>query len=505
MPTEIDLLRLFRDETPGPDDAAWERARSAIAVIEEPTPIGRRHRRRRRIVIATAVAIAAGVAAGFLAGALQGPPSLAKPLVSAWQPARPLPSAPTGLRVPADSWRLLSYLTPQGWQESTSGPEPGELTCATALTCYIEGDNASSPSGPADMNAFYASGDGARTWSVLPVPAGVTFTSALACATRSDCAAGGLYYGHQPVYLSTTSGGHSWTVAPMPERAGRIVELACASATSCRGLTQTSSQGPYLNFEQVRPGIKLVTTTDGGKHLTLTPFPSGTAIQSLSCPTSTHCVAYGLYLAPGPDDKTGPDPTRGVMLVSDDAGATWRPGAMPADVGGGAFPQVTCVDASRCMMIGFVMGPGPQGGSTSVSKSGKITETVPDQYSVVGFSADGGLTWTVRRLPASIPAPELDALACPTASLCYAAGSAAIPQRIGNTYNGGSSIVVVTHNAGRTWQRVSFAVPARVPTGMQGDSFMDIGQIQCPLPDACVALGVSDQGSKSTPVYTNHG
>ena len=46
---------------------------------------------------------------------------------------------------------------------------------------------------------------------------------------------------------------------------------------------------------------------------------------------------------------------------------------------------------------------------------------------------------------------------------------------------------------------------AAVPGGMQGDSFMDIGQIQCPSPDACVAIGVSDQGSTSTPIYTNHG
>jgi hypothetical protein len=80
------------------------------------------------------------------------------------------------------------------------------------------------------MDSLYASGDGARTWSVLPVPAGVTFTSALACATPDDCAAGGLYYGHQPIYLSTTSGGHSWTVAPMPP-----VALTPGALTWCRG------------------------------------------------------------------------------------------------------------------------------------------------------------------------------------------------------------------------------------------------------------------------------
>jgi hypothetical protein len=34
---------------------------------------------------------------------------------------------------------------------------------------------------------------------------------------------------------------------------------------------------------------------------------------------------------------------------------------------------------------------------------------------------------------------------------------------------------------------------------------MEIGQIDCPQQNACVALGVSDQGSTSTPIYTNHG
>jgi len=155
-------------------------------------------------------------------------------------------------------------------------------------------------------------------------------------------------------------------------------------------------------------------------------------------------------------------------------------------------------------MLGYVIGPGPQGGSLSVSDSGQITETVPDQYSVVGFSADGGLTWTAHRLPASVPGPFLEALACPTASLCYAAGEAAIPHHVGNAVNAASSVVLVTRDAGRTWQRVSFAVPAKVPSS-QVHEFADIGQIQCPQGDACVALGVSHQGSTSTPVYTNHG
>jgi hypothetical protein len=66
-------------------------------------------------------------------------------------------------------------------------------------------------------------------------------------------------------------------------------------------------------------------------------------------------------------------------------------------------------------------------------------------------------------------------------------------------------VVAVTNDAGRNWQRVSFAVPTKVPSGMQADSFMEIGQLECPQVDACVAIGVSDQGSTSTPIYTNQG
>jgi hypothetical protein len=98
----------------------------------------------------------------------------------------------------------------------------------------------------------------------------------------------------------------------------------------------------------------------------------------------------------------------------------------------------------------------------------------------------------------------IDALTCPTTQTCYAAGSDPIPQRVGKASEG-SSVVAITHDAGRTWDRVTFAVPAQVPGGMQADSFMTIGQIQCPQPDACVATGMADQGSTSTPVYTNHG
>jgi hypothetical protein len=393
----------------------------------------------------------------------------------------------------------MSYLVARGWQENTAGPEPGWLTCPTAATCYVEGDSSTSPTGPADMNSFYVSTDGAQTWNVLPIPDGVTFTSALSCPAATDCAAGGLYYGHQPVYLTTASGGRSWTVSPLPAGVGHILSLDCVTATTCRGLASASANATSQDSGMFVSGTHFIATSDSGRHFTVVPFPQGASIQSVTCPTASHCVATGVHS--NFDPRTGPDLNHGVLLTSDDGGVIWWQHPWPNGYGPGVFPDVTCVDASHCAMIGFVERNGTVTDQLGGVRSGKDAV----QYTVIAFSSDGGVTWTASTLPRTIPYPMMDALTCPTALICYAAGSDLIAQRIGNTYNAGSSVVAVTHDAGRTWQRVTFAVPAKVPGGMQGDSFMDIGQIQCPRPDACIAIGVSDQGSTSTPIYTNHG
>ena len=507
MPDEIDLLRRFREDTPEPDDAAWSRARTALAVAraDESGAPGRPVRRHRsrwrppggRVTIVTVAAIVVAAAAVLIVNVVSGPPTLTGRLTTSWAPARLLPDGSHSVRAPSGAWRLMSYLVTRGWQENTAGPEPGWLTCPTAATCYVEGDSSMSPSGPADMNSFYVSTDGAQTWSVLPVPDGVTFTSALSCASATDCAAGGLYYGRQPVYLSTASGGHSWTVSPLSADVGQISNLDCVTATTCRGLASASGNLMSPGFDLISD-MHFVVTTDGGRHFTVVRFHTGESIQTVSCPTASHCVAVGLY--DNGNIRTGPDLDHGVLLTSDDGGLTWQQHAWPKGYGPGAFPDVTCVDASHCAMIGFVERNGTEGNQVGFT-SGKDAV----QYTVIAFSSDGGATWTASTLPHTIPYPMIDALTCPTTQTCYAAGSDLIAQRIGNTYNEGSSVVAITNDAGRRWQRATFAVPAKVPGGMQGDSFMDIGQIQCPRPDACVAIGVSDQGSTSTPIYTNHG
>lgn len=107
-------------------------------------------------------------------------------------------------------------------------------------------------------------------------------------------------------------------------------------------------------------------------------------------------------------------------------------------------------------------------------------------------------------MPNSLRIPQLSAVSCPTSSACYLAGTQAVGQRFGkHGYNGGSAMVLVTANAGVSWSRVTFPVPAgRISGDLQG-ALEDIGSIQCPRIGRCVALGVADQGSHSTPVYTD--
>jgi hypothetical protein len=87
MPDELDALRYFRDETPGPSTDAWARARAAVSAAraeEEPAnrgprwqlgrrSLGRRLGQRRMIWMAVAGAVAAAVA-GLLAILLPGSP-----------------------------------------------------------------------------------------------------------------------------------------------------------------------------------------------------------------------------------------------------------------------------------------------------------------------------------------------------------------------------------------------------------------------------------------------
>lgn len=476
MLDEIELLRQFRDDVAEPPAGAWSRARSAIEAVASADDGQQARRRNRRPSLASGrtwwlVPVVAGAAAAAIVSVLlPGPAPLTQPLRTAWQPARQLPHSSSAV-AGGTGWRLASYIVSAGWRRDTEGPEPGYLTCPTTSRCYVQGNNSDSPSGPADMDSLYVSSDGAATWSVLPVPSGVAFTSAMSCGTADDCAAGATRLG-QPVLARTADGGHSWTLDPLPATVGRIFQIDCVTATTCAGLGTPEQQPLSPGFTMMMADARFVVTADGGRTFKVSEFPRGQSAQALSCSAALSCVVVGVY------DQGFDNFTRGWARTSGDGGASWHDGRLPHDVSPGPSSAITCSDASDCWSLGYL------NGNTVLLKS-----------------ADGGLTWVTNRLPASIPEPQLTSLACPSAAVCYAAGEEAVPQRIGNTFNGGSAVVVTTTDGGRHWGKVTFAVPSKVPGKMQGDAFMSVASIQCPAVGSCVGLGASEQGAKQTPVY----
>lgn len=99
-----------------------------------------------------------------------------------------------------------------------------------------------------------------------------------------------------------------------------------------------------------------------------------------------------------------------------------------------------------------------------------------------------------------MPQPSLDDVGCTDADTCWVTGSEAVPQ--GD--DGGSSMVLGTTAGGVTWSKATFTVPPGAPEDVGHDAYLSVGQISCPVGGTgCVALGSVDQGSATTPVYSN--
>ena len=562
MPDALDLLRRFRDDTPGPSHDAWRRARRSIAhaasestsspanptnrVLRRPrhsSPPNRprltlRDRGGRGLLIGAALTLCLVVATVVVVTTTDSGPRLSAPVRTSWRPARALPRSTSHITAPSGTWVLSDYLTNAGWQQSTTGPEPGYLTCPTSLTCYVTGDNASSSSGPALYNSMYVSHDGALSWSVLPVPTGLYFTTALTCATTDACAAGATDAG-QPVLITTSDGGHSFTIDPLPAGVGALYSLSCPALNFCGGLAATSADPNATPIDAT-----FLSTLNNGASFADSPLPNDDSMSLLACPAAGTCVVAGTSDAAGVNDWTA-----GVVASTSDDGATWSSGSFPTGFGVNYLSTLSCGDSLHCSVTGDIAIQVSQSKSCSSlsppsvapTTSSTTTTTTPPSPAVaaiaqresalasqagaieaqhgiiecgpnttqlisdVASSSDGGISWVPEQLPNSAPSPQLNDIACVGPSYCVATGSVEVLQRFpSGAENGGSAIVLVTRDGGESWNSVSFAVPSSVPSGVQIDAYMAVGTVQCPEVDDCVALGVSDQGSKTTPVYTSN-
>ncbi len=459
-----------------------------------------RVRRRRRVVVGV---LGIGVAAAIgLPIALGGVSPLIGPFTTPWRSARALAAGahfttPRGQR---GTWQLVGDIVRTGWQLNTAGPTPGYLTCPTATACYVTGDGAPTDTGPANFDTLYFSSDAGATWSALPLPSGLSFTSQLSCADAMTCAAGGSFNG-QPVFASTVDAGHQWTVTPL-STPNELVSLRCSSATTCNGVTEpgavanaiATGNGPA--FTQADDAF--VHTSDGGASWTAHSFAVNDIVASMTCSTASSCIVLGFPISALPHPGVS-----GFARSTNDSGQTWTSGTLPRDFGFlGFLSGISCSDSTHCMALGLTSEPNPDRcvgpNQNNPQGSNWCSSGAAATVSSVATTADGGLSWQSRPLPADVPLPSLSDLSCPSSNECWVSGEEAVPQ--GN--NGGSSVLLHTTDFGMTWSKTTFVVPKGAPEDLGHDSYMAIGTISCPGVAVCVALGVSDQGSSFTAVYS---
>ena len=250
----------------------------------------------------------------------------------------------------------------------------------------------------------------------------------------------------------------------------------------------------------------------GAWHSTTVPFPgdAGQAglLQAVDCPATGSCLAVGARFAYGGDDT---DPVPLVLAQGATGWAAALPPALPATT----LTGLSCSGPARCVVVGFARTATPGVDTPVIERlSGTTWSTEPEPTlpsGLVGLAAvacpsatecfavgnatstDGvgrplveafdGTAWSVVSLPAAVAGATegLDGVACPSTTSCFAVGRA----------TQGSTTVAVDHFDGTAWSVERSPRPAGLDQG-------NLSAVACATTTSCVAVG----GGNTTPART---
>ena len=324
------------------------------------------------------------------------------------------------------------------------------VSCPSATSCAAVGAEAVDSDG--DSAGFTARWNGVR-WTSAGWSFNYGSLTDVSCVAPTSCVAVGYLtlsvnnpaYGRLPaggLTLAERWDGRGWSRQKTPNQVtsspGVLTAVSCTSATACTAV------GSYL--DRVGDSLVLAERWDGTTwtlESTPTALPAGAKLNSVSCPTSTTCVAVGA-------GESGP-------LVGIWSGGRWtiQPIPPPSDSSDGGLSGVSCVSPTACMAVGSslnsttftqpfaewfngnawtiqpVPDPGATGGLTAVSC------TWATDCMAVGLTNEGarGLVteplverwddsaWTVEDAPAPANGGSMAAISCASGSACQAVGS----------------------------------------------------------------------------------
>jgi len=353
-----------------------------------------------------------------------------------------------------------------GTQTHTLSYTSGEMRTAgrrVARSLVLDGLG-SQPSPSPSPSTSAPSGSGSWTAAELPLPGDAVSGNALlnlsdvVCESANFCVAVGNYYGAEMGgdALIERFNGQQWgaSAAPLPSQLASVGmdstslgSVACTSATSCVAV------GSWEDAKQ-NGGVLIETLGANGWTAAEGPMPdggSGGGLGSISCASTSFCVAVGQYNAGSSSENAG--------LIETLDNGIWTASEAPAPAGGSSVPLLSV----SCGAVGFC---------ASVNEFNTTIDTLTNG------------TWTATNAP--LPANAggqgegLYSIACPSADSCAAVGN----YRIGEQSQG-----LLEDLSDGTWT----AIQAPLPTDAVTTDSASFNSVSCSSAQSCHAAGIYNE------------
>jgi hypothetical protein len=330
--------------------------------------------------------------------------------------------------------------------------------------------------GPGAAGAATAPAASGAGWTAqhVPMPAGGQNANAIAvsCPSASDCVlVGGYGTASASPPLAEGWTGHAWTVESVPAPAGAL--NTGLTAVSCVSATQCMAVGGYIHGTGFGTQSLLSEQYAGGTWTAQATFPlpakgTGGSLSGVSCVTASSCTAVGMYATAGGRREPVAEHWNGhawVLEAVPDPDNTTRSSDLSA---------VACTSADNCLAVG----------SYSLKAHPDVDKLLIDRWN--------GQAWTMMSAPlpaAAIMGGALDAISCPSAADCTAAGL----YWPGNTLD--------SFNLAEHWNGSSWAVQSTPSPGTTHQLADALTGVSCVSSSSCTAVGTSvEKGAIERPV-----
>ena len=359
-------------------------------------------------------------------------------------------------------WTIQSTPNPAGATESVlAGPYSmgTHLACSASTACTSVGMYKNSSGTKVTLAERWNGSE----WSIqtTPNPSGATesWLDGVSCPAATTCTAVGFYKGSSgDVSLAEQWNGTEWSIKSTPNPSGgkevHLADVSCSSTTAC------TAAGWYENSSSER--LTLAERWNGREwSIQTTPNPEGSSspsaiLHSVSCPSSTVCIAVGDYYGSSGDLVT---------LAERWNGTEWSIQSTPNPEGETEIfvEGISCSSSTACTAVGAYK-----------KGSGAILVPLAMRWN--------GTEWSIQTTTYPSGATEnvlIDA-SCSTATACTAVGE--------DKNSSGTYVTLVEH-----WNGTEWAVQASPnPSGAKES---ELEGISCSAATVCLATGYYQNSS----------